>query len=240
MARKKPKADPTLAVAYLRVSTDEQALGMEAQRAAITSWAERQGLAVLRWHEDQGVSGGAELEDRPGLVAALAAVRELGAGVLVAHKADRIAREVYTAATVRRQLRQSGAALTLVEGISGTDPYAVMAQTIMDAAAELERALIRARTKAALGVKRSRSEKTGGSVPFGFRLKPDGVHLEPHPVEHPILLRILDLRRDGLGGRRIAQVLAQEGHKPRGSEWHPGNLQTLADRHLHGTFIPVA
>lgn len=208
---------------------------MEAQRAAIMTWADRKGLTIPCWFEDQGVSGGADLENRPGLLAALTAVRELGAGSLVSHKADRIARDVYTAASVRRQLQHTGAVLMLVEGISGTDPYAVMAQTIADAAAELERSQIRARTKAALAVKRSRGEKTGGSVPFGSRLMADGVHLEPDPVEHPILLRILELRRSGLGGRRIAQTLINEGHQPRGSRWNPGNLQVLADHHLQET-----
>lgn len=227
---KKTKNDARLAVAYLRVSTDEQTLGMDAQKQAIMSWAERQGVTVARWCEDLGVSGGAELEKRPGLVEALAAVRELRAGLLVAHKADRIARDVYVSATVRRSLKRAGAVLGLVEGISGDDPFAVMAQTVMDAAAELERALIKARTKAALGVKKSRGEKTGGAVPYGFQLMPDGIHLEPDPAEHPVLVRILELRRSGLGGRRIAAVLTAEGHKPRGAAWNPGNLQTMADR----------
>jgi DNA invertase Pin-like site-specific DNA recombinase len=39
---------------------------------------------------------------------------------------------------------------------------------IMDAAAAYERALIRARTKAALAAKRARGERSG-EVPYGFR-----------------------------------------------------------------------
>lgn len=92
---RKPKTSPTIAVAYLRVSTDEQALGMEAQRAAMEAWAGREGVTIAAWCEDLGISGGADLEDRPGLVEALRLVRELRAGRLVAHKADRIARDVY-------------------------------------------------------------------------------------------------------------------------------------------------
>jgi len=79
MARKKPQTDPTLAVALLRVSTDEQALGMEAQRAAIAGWAERQGITIAHWAEDVGVSGGADLDKRPGLLEALRMVRDTGA-----------------------------------------------------------------------------------------------------------------------------------------------------------------
>jgi len=222
--------DPLLAVAYLRVSTDEQTLGMEAQRAAITSWARRQGATVTCWCEDLGVSGGAELEKRPGLLEALGAVRDLRAGLLVAQKADRIARDVYVAELVKRELRAVGACIALVEGICGDDPFSEMAATVMDAAARLERRMIAARTKAALGVKKANGEKTGGSVPYGFSLAPDGIHLEQHPVEHPVLVRIMDLRRGGLGGRRIAGILQAEGHQPRGASWNPGNLQVMADR----------
>ena len=227
---KKHNVDPLLAVAYLRVSTDEQLLGMEAQRVAISSWAERQGITIGMWYEDLGVSGGAELERRPGLVGALGAVRDLKAGVLVAAKADRIARDVYVSELVKRQLRATGASVVLVEGIYGDDPFSEMAATVMDAAARLERRLIAARTKAALSVKKARGEKTGGSLPCGFKLMPDGIHLEPDPAEHPILLRILELRLAGLGGRRIASILRDEGHKPRSSQWNQGNLHVLADR----------
>lgn len=49
-----------------------------------------------------GVSGAASVEERPGLVAALAALRVHGAGVLVAAKRDRIARDTVVAAMVER------------------------------------------------------------------------------------------------------------------------------------------
>lgn len=65
-----------------------------------------------------------------------------------------------------------------------------------------------------------------------FQLRADGINLEPNPVEHPVLLRILELRRAGLGGRRIAAALTSEGHKPRGAAWNPANFQTLEDRLL--------
>ena len=37
--------------------------------------------------------------------------------------------------------------------------------------------MIAARTKAALGVKKAKGEKMGGSIPFGFSLAADGIHL---------------------------------------------------------------
>ena len=57
----KPHAgDPKLAVAYVRVSTDtdRQALGAQAQRDAITRWAEGSGITIVQWFVEE-VSGGA-------------------------------------------------------------------------------------------------------------------------------------------------------------------------------------
>ena len=74
--RRARPGDPLRAVGYLRASTREQKLSTEAQRAAVETWAPSTGATVIAWHLDQGVSGGAPLELRPGLLAALTALRE--------------------------------------------------------------------------------------------------------------------------------------------------------------------
>ena len=101
-SKKRPSPDPSKAVAYLRVSTEDQALGPEAQRAAIEAWAARQGVQVAAWHHDQGVSGATAIDDRPGLLAALRDLKALGAAHLVVAKWDRVARNVMIAAMVER------------------------------------------------------------------------------------------------------------------------------------------
>lgn len=79
MRRAVRAGDPTVAVAYLRVSTQEQDLGPEAQRAAISSWAECQGVRVVSYFEDR-VSGGTKVEDRPAMLEAFGALRGRAAG----------------------------------------------------------------------------------------------------------------------------------------------------------------
>ena len=96
--------DARLAVAYLRVSTDDQHLGTDAQRAAITAWATREGVTIAAWHTDQGVSGGAAIADRPALLAALADLSTLRAGVFAVAKRDRLARDVMAAAMCERMV----------------------------------------------------------------------------------------------------------------------------------------
>ena len=181
MAKRIKAGDPKVAVGYLRVSTDEQSLGPEAQRAAIERWAQNQGVRVAAIFEDHGISGGAPAEKRPGLLAALSALRENAAGLLVAAKRDRIARDTVIAAMVEQAAGRVGATLTTADGSSdGTGPEGQLMRGIVYVFAAYERGVIRSRTRAALAVKRTRGERIGG-IPYGFKLAGDGVHLVPRP-----------------------------------------------------------
>jgi len=75
-------------------------LSPDAQRETIGTWAEREGVTVVTWHEDLAVSGGTEIDKRSGQLAGLAALHVHGAGVLVVAKRNRLARDVLTAAMV--------------------------------------------------------------------------------------------------------------------------------------------
>jgi site-specific DNA recombinase len=209
MTRQNHSSNGQLAIAYLRVSTDEQQLGPEAQRAAIELWATTAGVTVTAWHLDQGVSGGAEIDDRPALVAALADLRASGAGVFVVAKRDRLARDVYVAATIERAVGRCRARVICADGTgNGDSPADQFMRTVIDGAAEYERALIRARTKAALGVKRARMESTG-TPPYGFRLADDGIALVPAETEQQTLATARSLRAAGLSYRRIRSALTE-------------------------------
>src|SRR5687767_12532202 len=102
MRKRLAPGDSKRAVAYLRVSTAEQELGPQAQRANIERWATTHGVTIVAWRTDQGVSGGAELDKRPALQAALDDLRLYDAGVLVVAKRDRLARDVVKAALIER------------------------------------------------------------------------------------------------------------------------------------------
>ena len=64
MTRQKLAPDRTNAVACLRVSTDRQDLGPDAQRESIRRWARARGVTIIGWHEDRGISGGADMDSR--------------------------------------------------------------------------------------------------------------------------------------------------------------------------------
>ena len=221
MPRNPPAPDPNQAIAYLRCSTDRQDLSPDAQRTAIQAWADAHEVVVVAWHEDRGISGGAQLEDRPGLTAAVADLKTRGAGVLVVAKRDRLARDVLTAALVERLAERSGARVVSADGTgNGDTPEAALMRSMIDAFAAYERALIRSRTKAALAVKKARGERVGG-VPYGCRIAEDGVRLEEDPDEQRAIERARELRVEGLSLRAIGRALLEEGHAPRkGKRWH--------------------
>jgi DNA invertase Pin-like site-specific DNA recombinase len=216
--RRAAPTDPRKAVAYVRMSTERHDISPAVQRAAIEAWAARERVAIIAWHEDLGVSGGAALEERPGLMAAVEAVRTHGAGLLVVAKRDRLARDVLTAALVERLCERVGARVVAADGTgNGDTPEAGLLRTLLDAFAAYERALIRGRTKAALAVKKARGERTGG-VPYGWSAV--GGRLVENPAEAQTVALARLLRAQGKSLRGVAAGLVAEGRRPRnGGEW---------------------
>jgi site-specific DNA recombinase len=229
-SRKPPATSPTRAVGYVRVSTEEQHLGPAAQRKALVSWCAGHGVELVAVHEDLGVSGGAELEKRPGLMAALDGLATHGAGVLLVGKRDRLARDVVLAAMIERLAVRAGARVLAADGNgNGNGPEGELMRGIVDVFAAYERALIRSRTKAALAVKRARGERVG-EIPYGARLGADGIRLDPAPAELGVIKRVRQLRAAGLTIEAIATKLNAEGHPARGNRWHPTTVSRLLRR----------
>lgn len=212
----KRSTDAHLAVAYLRVSTDEQSLSPDAQRASIEAWAAREGVAITSWHLDQGVSGGTPIDERTGLCEALASMQAHKAGVLVVAKRDRLARDVMVSAMLEAQMDRAGARIvsTAGEGTDDDDPASRLMRHMVDAFAEYERAMIRARTVAALSVKKARGERVG-TIPYGYELSADGTCLAPNASEQATIARICELRREGGTLSLITQTLSAESRYSR-------------------------
>ena len=85
--------------------------------------------------------------------------------------------------------------------------------------AELERAMIRERTRNAMSVKRSRGERISGYAPFGWDFGADG-RLIANIREQKIIAYLRHLQAKGLSYRGIAARLDREGILPkRGKRW---------------------
>lgn len=222
------RADPAKAIAYLRVSTEEQQLGPEAQRAAIERWAAGAQVAILEVHEDK-IGGAVAASQRPGLVAALAALRAHEAGVLIVARRDRLARDVLVVAQVEQLVAKAGARIASADGVgAGDSPESALLRRMIDGFAEYERALIKIRTRQALMVRRSRGERYSGHPPIGEQLK-DG-RLLPNEHEASAVARAFELRAAGGTHAAIARRLTAEGFRPRGARWHRTTITRLLQR----------
>lgn len=205
------RVNQKIAVAYLRVSTTaiQQALGAQAQRDAITRWAESSGVEVAQWFLEE-VSGGAALDKRPVLLEAIATVATMGAGSLVVQRLDRFSREPLTAALAESELRKNGASLVCADGTGGgDDPTSELIRGILLSVARFEKALIRSRIKAALAVKRSRGERLGGAPPYGFCV--DGKSLVPNFDEVSAKELLRQWRAEGMTIRALQERATSEG-----------------------------
>lgn len=213
-------------VIYIRVSTDEQGMsghGLHAQRDACDAI-----LSDAEVHADEGVSGAASLDKRPGLLAAIAA---LGKGdTLLVAKRDRLARDPLVMAMIESAVKRKGARIRSAagEGTDGDDPASVMMRRMIDAFSEYERLVIGARTKAALAGKKRRQERVG-SIPYGWKLDADGVHLVEHEREQEAIRLVRMLRDGGLSLRAIAAELREQGHQSRGKAWHAQTVQRILE-----------
>ncbi len=150
----------TTAVALLRVSTEKQHLGLDAQRAAISAYAAMHGIEVIAWHTEI-VSGGAPFEERYGLQAASDDVARLGAKHLVVAKRDRFSRDPLVAMLTERSLEKLGASVVCADGNNETDPASELIRHILDGVARFERRMIGLRTKAALAARKAAGHRLG-------------------------------------------------------------------------------
>ena len=149
---------------------------MEAQRTAITTACTQRGWLLEECFEDAGVSSVAR--HRPGLAAALAAVRAREADAIVVAKLDRLARSALHAATLFADAAKNNWELIIVDVDASTAGGRFM-RNVMAAAAEYEHELIAARTRDALAAARARGIQLG----------------RPRDIEPDVEDRIVSLRK---------------------------------------------
>jgi len=218
------------AIAYVRVSTSEQArdgVSLDAQQARITAWAAANGAELVAVHVDAGLSG-AKAYNRPALQAALTDACKHKAA-LVVYSLSRLARSTKDAIAISERLHRAGADLvSLSEKIDTTSAAGKMVFRLLAVLAEFERDLISERTTSAMQHKRGLGEYTGGHLAYGWRLGSDGVRLVTHPAEQRIIRAAHTLKAAGLSLRAVGARLTQEGLLPRsGGRWHAKTVQNV-------------
>lgn len=202
------------AIAYLRVSTEEQGdsrAGIDAQEETIRAEIAHRGWTLADVRVD--VASGKSLRKRDELGRTL---RDLAAGeadVLVVAKLDRLSRSVMDFAAIMETAKGEGWSIVVLDmDVDMTTSMGELVANIMISLAQWERRVIGERTKAALAVVKSRG------TPLGRRSNVD-----------PETLRLIRMLRDG--GRSyqgIADALTREGvDTAQGGKWHAATVRKL-------------
>ena len=227
------------AIGYTRCSTQEQAdsgLGLTAQTERIRAYCKMKGMALLGIVEDPGVSGGKPLADRDGGRELLSIIRKRQTDAVVMLKLDRMFRNAGDCLTTVERWEKASVALHIVDlgnnAIDTTSAAGRFMLVVLAGAAEMERNLVRERTKAAMGVKRANGERVG-TLPFGYTLAADGVTLVPNDAEQETIGAIRTMRTEGLSFTKIAATLTAMGIPTKsgnGKKWNQATIRGILKR----------
>jgi len=217
-------------ISYIRVSTGKQGksgLGIEAQRAAIASFAAAQGAQVAAEYVEVETGKGVDaLDRRPKLSAALGQARKSKMPVVVA-KLCRLSRDV----AFISGLMANRVPFIVAELGADADPFMLH---VYAALAEKERNLIADRTRAALAEKKKQGVKLGNSVNLA-EAGAKGAEVQRAGADAyaaNILPVIRQIQNSGAGTlRAVADALNARGiQTARGGQWHAATVRNVLAR----------
>lgn len=172
---------------YARVSKTDDSQNPENQLVHLRAYATEHSLEVYREYVD--AASGAD-PHRPELKRLVKDARAHRFSIVLAVKYDRLARSVIQLETIVEELDRVGIKLNCIDEPIGTEtPEGIAFRQMLGVMAQLERGLIRSRTKAALA-----------------RAKAEGKRLG-RPPKRIDMRRAHELRAQGLGYRKIAREL---------------------------------
>jgi DNA invertase Pin-like site-specific DNA recombinase len=211
------------AFAYLRVSGKGQldGDGFTRQRAAIESYAKSHGIKIVRYFEEQGVSGTKDMDARPALQEMLVGLLSNGIKTALIEKLDRLARDLMVQEAIIKDLKKQGFELISVAepDLCSDDPSRKLMRQMFGAIAEYEKTMIVAKLKAARQRMKAKTGRCEGRKAFGLTER-----------EQSTIRRMKELTAQGLNYTHVAETLNTEGHKTQtGNKWFPTTVsRTLA------------
>lgn len=221
-------------VVYTRVSHENQrqidggkSLRMQEEKAM--AWVALHDADLVRICTDEAISA-KSVKGREGFQVALQTLYSNEADALIIYSLSRAFRSTQDALRVSEELTRRGKVLvSLTEQLQTDSAMGKFYLTLLASLAELERNLLAERVKSVMESKRANSERLG-TVPFGFVLASDGIHLEPEPSEQATIAYIRRLRDDGLSFEAISRRLNAEkvSCKNAESRWNKGTICRIA------------
>lgn len=213
------------AVAYVRVSSDEQVegLSMESQEGKIREWCERKGFDVVATFRDEGESAYTDdIAKRPGFRDLLDRLPVLMPAVVVVFSLDRWARSLVVASESFRRMSALGIGFASVteSEFDLSNPSSGFMLNMFASFAQYGSAMTAQHVRRVADLKFEKGIHRG-SIPFGYRADPASTRGDPHPPipderEFPA---VVELFRRALTGayscRELASWLNRSGFRTR-------------------------
>ena len=219
------------AIGYIRVSTQgqvEDGVSLDAQEAKVRAWADLNGADEVVIFRDEGISG-KRSDNRPGLQSALDAVGKGDA--LVIYSLSRLSRSTKDTLSLSEILQKKDADLvSLSEKIDTTSASGKMVFRLLAVLNEFERDQISDRTRFALAHKKANGEKTGGTVPFGYKVRSGKLY--SNAEEQKAVAMIRELHSKGYSLQFICGALEKDGYKTKRGNltWQPKVVSRIIGR----------
>ena len=218
-------------IAYIRVSTDEQAdkgVSLAAQQAKVEQYAELYELELVDVVVDAGAS--AKSLKRPGIQEVLSRLEAGEVGAVLVTQLDRLTRSMRDLGfLIEDYFKERFQLLSVGEHIDTRTAAGRFMTNILGSISQWEREKIGERTKQALAHKKANGERVG-RVPFGKQVAADGIHLEDNEDEQAVLTQLRNLRASGLSYRALAAELNRRGAFNRTGRWNHASVYNIANR----------
>jgi DNA invertase Pin-like site-specific DNA recombinase len=225
------------AAGYCRVSSQDQVEGtsLDAQRDQIEAYAKMKNVELVAVFIDAGVSGGKPISGRPEgrKLVELLGRGEIEAVIIV--KLDRAFRNTVDCLQTTELWEEKGISLHITDlggnSVDTSSPAGRFMLTVLAAAAEMERGMIRDRCNSGRKVKKAQGFRIG-EIPYGYDLEDpenlENTRLKENPREQEILCMVQRLREQGQSLRAIAESLNEQGiQAKKGGAWSYGQIQSL-------------
>jgi len=192
-------------IAYLRVSHQESLNGtsLEVQEKKCRAFAELHGFSIDKVYSEV-VSGGVEFRKRPVFQKVLLNLKS--GSKLVVSRLDRLSRKVIDTLKLVDDFKKEHKEICITDiGNIHTDGVSKIFVTILASLAEIERENISIRVKASKKIAKEERRYLGGYTEFGYKV--EDKKLVPDDKEFTVLQSMVNLRKSGLGYRKISDEI---------------------------------
>jgi site-specific DNA recombinase len=192
-------------IAYLRVSHIESLNGtsLETQENKCKAYAELHDFKIDRVYTEV-VSGAVEFRKRPVFQKVLSELK--GNSKLVVSRLDRLSRKVIDTLKLVDDFKKEHKEICITDiGNIHKDGVSKVFVTILASLAEIERENISIRIKASKKIAKEERRYLGGYSEFGYKV--EDKKLVPDDKEFTVLQSMVNLRKSGLGYRKISDEI---------------------------------